>query len=81
MALWILPDFMKETLCAIFNNPPVPFGIGGDAYEWPKKEDGKIVAYVELVNHLLKSYATNISTAKATSEIGQLMKPENKSAV
>lgn len=43
--------------------------------------DNKIETYVELFNHLLRSYATNANIAMEKLEICQLVKPTNEEAV
>lgn len=72
---------MKEGPRASFNNLLVSIGVSRDAYARPKKGDDKIGTYVEAVNNLLKSNATNANIAKATSEIGRLSEMRNESAV
>lgn len=72
---------MEERLRASFGNKLFPISVRRDAYTCPKKGDDKIWTYVAAVSHLLKSYATNANIARATSEVGQLVKLSNVSAV
>lgn len=65
---------MKEGSCARSNNLIVPTRGSRDARVRPEAGGGKIGAYVEAVNPLLKPYATNADIVKATYEISSIQK-------
>lgn len=79
--MWVLLKFKEEGSRASFNNLFVLSGVSRDAYARPKKDDNKIGTYVEALNHFLKYYATNSNIARATKELGQLLKLANESTV
>lgn len=81
LALWILPNFMKAGLCASFNDLIVLIWVSRDAYAMLRADGDRIGTYVEAMNHVMKSYATNANTAKAMSETSRRRKMPIESVV
>lgn len=72
---------MKERLRISSNKLLIPFGVSRDAYAQQKRGDDMTRTYIETANYLVKPYATDNNTAKATSDTAQLVKWGSEPAV
>lgn len=77
MALWTLQNFKKEGSQVSSKNLIVSIGVSRDAKARWRVGSDKNGTYVENVNHLLNSYATNVNIAKSSFEISMFMKIHN----
>lgn len=81
MALWIMPNFIKKRLASSMTDRMDPRGDAHGKNLLLKAGEEQITAYVEAVNYLLKSYATNSNITKVTLEIAWLKKVSNETSV
>lgn len=81
MALRFIPTFVKDGPVSSLTVRVTPCKVDGTTHRLPMAGEEQIFMYVEAVNSLLKSYATDFNLARATSEVASLKTTPKETSV